>query len=93
MHIRAGPSCFVGWWPDLLERLLAAGLNRGREDTGTGVALQSPPPPTLTGTKISPFNSLWGLNQYHPRPLMEEFPAGNRGTGPCCHPYPQGYQV
>jgi hypothetical protein len=39
------------------------------------------------GMIFLPFNSPWGANCNHPRPLMNEFPAGNRGTGPRCHLY------
>jgi hypothetical protein len=31
--------------------------------------------------------SPWELLSPHPRPLMEEFPVGDRGMGPHCHPY------
>jgi hypothetical protein len=71
----------VVWWaggPDLLERLLAARFNRGRGDMGMGVALHSRQGQPRRGSKF-PHLIPAGLNQYHPRHLMEEFPAGNRG--------------
>jgi hypothetical protein len=70
--------------------LLFIGLglfSRGCGETGTGSVGTSPPPPYPTRMSFSPFRSPRGLKCYHPRPLMEEFPAGNRGSGPRCHPY------
>jgi hypothetical protein len=61
-------------------------FGRGRGETGTGSAETSPHPPYPTGTSFSPFSSPRGLKCYHPRPLMEEFPAGNRGSGPVAIP-------
>jgi hypothetical protein len=50
---------------------------------GTG-----PIPVYPSGAKISPFTSPWGKKFPHPRPVIEEFPAGNRRLGPHCHLYP-----
>jgi hypothetical protein len=55
--------------------------------SGTGNRVPYPSPPDPMGMIFLPFNSPWGANCNHPRPLMNEFPAGNRGTGPRCHLY------
>jgi hypothetical protein len=39
------------------------------------------------GIGFYPFRSPRGVFSPHPRPLMDEFPAGDRGMGPRCHPY------
>jgi hypothetical protein len=41
-----------------------------------------PVPVYPSGEDFSSFTFLWGENLPHPHPLMEEFPAGNRGSGP-----------
>lgn len=33
-------------------------------------------------TRFTAFDFLWGLNCYHPCPLMEEFPKEDLGLGP-----------
>jgi hypothetical protein len=48
-----------------------------------GNASPSPSPFTRGGGEFSPFTSLWGKKL--PHPLIEEFPARNRGSGPHCH--------
>jgi hypothetical protein len=53
--------------------------------SGTGNRVPYPSPPDPMGMVFSPFNSPWGANCNHPRPLMNEFLAGNRGTGPRWH--------
>jgi hypothetical protein len=62
-------------------------MNRGCGETGTEDALQSPPPPSPTGTTFAPIRSPRGSKFSHTRPLMEEFPVGNWESGPRCHPY------
>jgi hypothetical protein len=42
------------------------------------------------GIGFYPFLSPRGVFSPHPRPLMDEFPAGDRGMGPRCHPYAYG---
>jgi hypothetical protein len=65
---------------------LLYGAPRG---SGTGNRIPYPSPPDPMGIVFLPFNSPWGANCNHPHPLMSEFPAGNRGTGPRCHLYLQ----
>jgi hypothetical protein len=43
------------------------------------------------GIGFCPFLSPRGVLSPHPRPLIDEFPAGDRGMGPHCHPYAQPY--
>jgi hypothetical protein len=44
-----------------------------------------------SGEDFSPFTSPRGENLPHPHPLMEEFPAGNRGSGPIAISRPVWY--
>jgi hypothetical protein len=79
---------YLCYWASLL---WVAGPNciskRGCGESGTGGCIPSPSPPYPTGTTLAPIRSLWGSILYHPRPLIKEFPTGNRGSGPRCHPY------
>jgi hypothetical protein len=58
-------------------------FNRSPRGTGMGNALS---PFTRRG-RIFPVYIPVGENLPHPHPLMEEFPAGNRGSGPHCYLY------
>jgi hypothetical protein len=59
----------------------------GERGSGTGTQEPSPSPPSPTGTQSIPNESPWGTICSHPRPLIGEFPAGNRGSGLRCHLY------
>jgi hypothetical protein len=61
-------------------------LKRGYEEMGMGTDVPSPPPPSLMGTIFTLIRSSRGSKFSHTCPLMEEFPAVNRGMGACCHP-------
>jgi hypothetical protein len=74
-------------WTDGLDQTMKTyKFNRGMRGYEAGGARPSPPPPDPTGTGFIPFDSPRVLNCYHPRPLIEEFPVWNRGSGPRCHP-------
>jgi hypothetical protein len=87
-------SCFRLWFYTAIFGLALMGCyllgrttrSRGSRETGTGNDGSSPPPPSPTGINFSLFSSPRGQNCYHPRLLIGEFPAGNRGSGPRCHP-------
>jgi hypothetical protein len=59
----------------------------GYTGNGDGGWFPIPVPANPTGIKFLPFRSPRGLNSSHTRPLIEEFPAGNRVSGPHCHLY------
>jgi hypothetical protein len=44
-----------------------------------------------TGMRFSPLRSPRGLKISQLHPLMDEFPVGDRGSGPRCHPYSLGW--
>jgi hypothetical protein len=47
--------------------------------------LPHPRPRLPTGGELFPIYIPVGKKLPHPHPLIEEFPAGNRGSGPHCH--------
>ena len=57
----------------------------GMRGSGTGDGEPSPSPLDPMGIDFPPFSSPWGIKSPHPRPLIGEFPTGNRGSGPRCH--------
>jgi hypothetical protein len=65
---------------------LELNIEEDRGESGTGDSIPSPSPPSATGTTLASIRSPWGLIFNHPRPLIEEFPARNRGSGPVAIP-------
>jgi len=57
----------------------------GMRGSGTGDGEPSPSPLDPMGIDFPPFSSTWRIKSPHPRPLIGEFPTGNRGSGPRCH--------
>jgi hypothetical protein len=54
--------------------------------SGYGGDKPYPSPPSPMGIDSCLYLSPWGLLSPHHHPLMEEFPTGDRGMGPHCHP-------
>jgi hypothetical protein len=65
-------------------------LTGPRGERGWGM-LPHPHPRLPVGGENFPVYIPVGEKFPHPRPLIEEFPAGNRGSGPHCHLYPLPY--
>jgi hypothetical protein len=64
----------------------AGGWRAGRNTGAMGWGMLSHPRLPVGGG-FFPFTFPWGKNLLHPHPQMEEFPAGNQGSGPHCHLY------
>jgi hypothetical protein len=57
-----------------------------RRVAGMGGDKSYPAPPSPMGIGFCPFLSPRGVLSPHPRPLIDEFPTGDRGMGPIAIP-------
>ena len=84
--------CLLGWMLDLVFWASSSMLHifmsisgAGMRVSGTGIRGTSPNPLDPMGMEFSPLVFPWGAKLSHPRSPVEEFPAGNRVSGPHCH--------